>query len=165
MELAYLSLGSNMGDRAGNLRRAIASLGDVSEIVRVSSFYETEPVEIVNQDLFINCVAALRTGLSAEQLLAGLLTIERKMGRIRTGSKGPRLIDLDILLFGDKIRKGESLTIPHPAMHARRFVLEPMAEIAPELKHPILGRSMAELLADLPAGTQAVNKITEPLRE
>ena len=156
--ITYLSLGSNLGDRAGNLRAAIEKLSGFGEIVAVSSFYETEPVELTNQPWFVNCAVALETEQVPEAFLGELLALEQSMGRRRTQKKGPRTIDIDILLFGDAIIETAGLSIPHPAMHQRRFVLVPMAEIAPEQRHPILKRSMRELLDALPPGA-AVRQI------
>jgi len=156
--ITYLSLGSNLGDRAGNLRAAIEKLSGFGKIVAVSSFYETEPVELTNQPWFVNCAVALETEQVPEAFLGELLALEQSMGRRRTQKKGPRTIDIDILLFGDAIIETAGLSIPHPAMHQRRFVLVPMAEIAPEQRHPILKRSMRELLDALPPGA-AVRQI------
>jgi len=156
--ITYLSLGSNLGDRAGNLRAAIEKLSGFGEIVAVSSFYETEPVELTNQPWFVNCAVALETEQVPEAFLGELLALEQSMGRRRTQKEGPRTIDIDILLFGDAIIETAGLSIPHPAMHQRRFVLVPMAEIAPEQRHPILKRSMRELLDALPPGA-AVRQI------
>lgn len=156
--ITYLSLGSNLGDRAGNLRAAIEKLSGFGEVVAVSSFYETEPVELTNQPWFVNCAVALETEQVPEAFLGELLALEQSMGRRRTQKKGPRTIDIDILLFGDAIIETAGLSIPHPAMHQRRFVLVPMAEIAPEQRHPILKRSMRELLDALPPGA-AVRQI------
>ena len=159
-ELVYLSLGSNVGDRAENLNAAIDRLRTLGEVVAVSSLYETEPVEFTAQPWFLNCAAKLDTEKTPEQLLTGILDIEQQLGRRRGPQKGPRIIDLDILLFGESIVKAEGLTIPHPAMHERRFVLEPLAEIAPEVRHPVLKRTAQELLDALPTG-QAVRKISK----
>jgi 2-amino-4-hydroxy-6-hydroxymethyldihydropteridine diphosphokinase len=156
---AYLSLGSNLGDRAGSLRTAIAKLGALGEVLAVSSFYETEPVEFIDQPWFLNCAVAVRTELTAEQLLAGIQAIEREMGRRRIQPKGPRNIDLDILLFGDSIISTPVLEVPHPAMHRRRFVLEPLAEIGPEVRHPAFGHSVRELLQALPSNSEQVKKV------
>jgi 2-amino-4-hydroxy-6-hydroxymethyldihydropteridine diphosphokinase len=153
----YLSLGSNIGDRVANLEAAIDRLRSVGDVIGVSSFYETEPVEFTAQPWFLNCVVQLETEKMPKQLLAAMVRIERAMGRQRTRQKGPRLIDLDILLFGAAVIKTEGLMIPHPAMPERRFVLEPLAEIAPEVRHPVLKRSARELLEALPPG-QAVRK-------
>lgn len=157
-QLAYLSLGSNVGDRAANLRTAITRLESLGAVRAVSSFYETEPVEFTAQPWFVNCAVALETGKSPSQLLHSLLDLEQEMGRRRTQSKGPRTIDLDILLFGNQVTDEPGLTIPHPALAQRRFVLEPLAEIAPEVVHPILGKTIRELLHGLPAG-QIVRKL------
>jgi 2-amino-4-hydroxy-6-hydroxymethyldihydropteridine diphosphokinase len=148
----YLSLGSNVGDRAGNLEGAIERLGKLGTVMAVSSFYETEPVEFAAQPWFLNCVVELDTERMPKQLLAAILDIEKEMGRRRIQKKGPRTLDIDILLFGNSIVKMKGLTIPHPAMHERRFVLEPLAEIAPEARHPVLKRSIRELRDALPPG-------------
>lgn len=157
--LAYLSLGSNVGNREPHLRDAIARLDALGRVVAVSSFYETEPVEVADQAWFLNCVAALETLQLPDALMIKLLEIEREMGRERIQKKGPRTIDLDILLFGSEIVNSTALTIPHPAMHQRRFVLEPLVEIAPEAWHPVLRKTARELLEALPAG-QVVRKET-----
>jgi 2-amino-4-hydroxy-6-hydroxymethyldihydropteridine diphosphokinase len=155
---AYLSLGSNRGDRETHLRDAIARLETPGHVVSVSSFYETEPVEFIDQAWFLNCAVALETAQTPEQVMAALLNIELQMGRQRIQKKGPRIIDIDILLFGDLILGSPGLTIPHPAMQERRFVLEPLAEIAPQLQHPVLKKTIRELRDALPAG-QAVRRV------
>ena len=159
-ELVYLSLGSNVGDRAENLNAAIDRLRAFGEVGAVSSFYETEPVEFTAQPWFLNCAVQLNTEKTSKELLDGILDIEQQLGRRRGRQKGPRIIDLDILLFGNSIVKAPGLAIPHPAMHERRFVLEPLAEIAPEAHHPTLKRTVQELLDALPPG-QAVRKISK----
>jgi 2-amino-4-hydroxy-6-hydroxymethyldihydropteridine diphosphokinase len=158
-KLVYLSLGSNLGDRAANLNAAIARLGGLGTVVTVSSFYETEPVELTAQPWFLNCAVALDTEKMPKQLLAGILEIEQAMGRRRVQTKGPRTVDIDILLFGSSIVDTQGLTIPHPALHERRFVLEPLAEIAPEVRHPVFKRTVRELRDALPPG-QAVRKVS-----
>jgi 2-amino-4-hydroxy-6-hydroxymethyldihydropteridine diphosphokinase len=156
--LVYLSLGSNIGDREQYLRDAIGRLQDKRRLVSVSSFYETAPVDFTDQAWFLNCAVALETTETPEQLMEALLQIEHQMGRQRVQSKGPRLIDIDILLFDDRVHESAALTVPHPAMHQRRFVLQPLAEIAPEVRHPVLQKSILTLLAELPAG-QTVRKL------
>jgi len=148
----YLSLGSNLGDREANLRGAIRALGKLGEVAAVSSFYETEPVDVVEQPWFLNCAVALDSDRTPLEVLQEILALENEMGRFRTQDKGPRNIDIDILLAGDAIVGTAELTVPHPAMHERRFVLEPLAEIAPGAMHPRLRKKISELLADLPPG-------------
>ena len=156
---AYLSLGSNLGDREANLREAIARLGELGSVSKVSALYETEPVEVAGQQpWFLNCAAALETELTPLQLLKLLLAIEQSMGRKRTEPKGPRTIDMDIIFFGDEVLDTKELTIPHPAMQHRRFVLAPLAEIAPEARHPMLRRTVREMLDSLPAGSGSVRR-------
>ena len=157
-ELAYLSLGSNLGDREVHLRRAVAELETTGTLRALSSFYETQPVGALNQPWFLNCVAALETERSPRELLNAALDIESGMGRVRLQDKGPRNIDIDILLFGDRIVNESRLKIPHPAMHERRFVLEPLAEIAPDAWHPLLMKNATGLLQAL-VGAQIVRRI------
>ena len=159
-KIVYLSLGSNVGDRAANLSSAIQRLRGLGAIEKVSSFYETEPVEFTAQPWFLNCVVKLDTEKMPKQLLAGILDVEQQMGRRRTQKKGPRAIDIDILLFGNSVIDTKGLSVPHPAMQERRFVLEPLAEIAPEVRHPIFKRTVREMRDGLPPG-QAVRKISK----
>jgi 2-amino-4-hydroxy-6-hydroxymethyldihydropteridine diphosphokinase len=159
-EVVYLSLGSNVGDRSANLAAAIASLRSLGEVTSVSSLYETEPVGFTAQPWFLNCAVKLMTDKTPKQLLAGILDLEQKKGRVRAQKNGPRIIDVDILLFGESIVETKGLTVPHPAMHQRRFVLEPMAEIAPELRHPVLNRTIRQLRDALPPG-QAVRTVAK----
>ena len=156
--LVYISLGSNVGGRSANLQAAIDRLGEVGSIKAKSGLYETEPVELRDQPWFLNSVIGLETSLSPVALLKKVLAIEQEMGRIRMRDKGPRSIDIDIVLFGDDVVEERGLKIPHPAMHQRRFVLEPLAEIAPEALHPQLRKTARELLAALPAG-QVVRRL------
>jgi 2-amino-4-hydroxy-6-hydroxymethyldihydropteridine diphosphokinase len=157
-KVVYLSLGSNLGDREDNLRTAIEKLRDIGNPIAVSSFYETEPVEVGAQPWFLNCAVKLDTEKMPRQLIAALLSIEQEMGRQRKQQKGPRTIDIDILLFGSSILEIPSLTIPHPKLHQRRFVLEPLAEIAPDTRHPVFKRTIRELRDALPSG-QTVRKV------
>ena len=159
-KLVYLSLGSNLGDLAANLNAAITGLRGLGEIAAVSSFYETEPVELTAQPWFLNCAVKLDTEKMPKQLMSGILDLEKEMGRRRQQNKGPRIIDIDILLFGSSIIETKGLTIPHPAMHQRRFVLEPLAEIAADVRHPVFKRTVRELRDALPPG-QAVRRIVK----
>jgi 2-amino-4-hydroxy-6-hydroxymethyldihydropteridine diphosphokinase len=156
-KVVYLSLGSNLGDRDANLRNAIERLRGVGNPIAISSFYETEPIDVVLQPWFLNCAVKLDTEKMPRQLITAILSLEQDMGRQRKQQKAPRTIDIDILLFGSSIIDIPSLTIPHPRMHERRFVLEPLAEIAPDARHPIFKRTIRELREALPAG-QTVKK-------
>jgi 2-amino-4-hydroxy-6-hydroxymethyldihydropteridine diphosphokinase len=151
---AYISLGSNLGDRVLHLREAIRRLGAVGEVTRVSSFYETEPVEVAEQPWFVNAVVELRTEIAPAALLRALLELERAMGRERKIPKGPRTIDLDLLLYDNDSVNTPELTLPHPALHERRFVLEPLVEIAPGALHPTLQKTAWQLLETLPSGAE-----------
>jgi 2-amino-4-hydroxy-6-hydroxymethyldihydropteridine diphosphokinase len=158
-KLVYLSLGSNVGDRADNLSAALERLAGLGKVEAVSSFYETEPVEFTSQPWFLNCAVKLSTEKMPKQLLRAILDIEQDMGRRRTENKGPRTIDIDILLFGSSVIDTKGLTIPHKALHQRRFVLEPLAEIAAEVGHPVFKRTVRELRDALPPG-QTVRRVS-----
>jgi 2-amino-4-hydroxy-6-hydroxymethyldihydropteridine diphosphokinase len=154
-KLAAIALGSNLesrfGDREANLWEAVERVRELGEVKAVSSAYETEPVGYVDQPSFLNAALLLETSLEPTELMRALLEVEQAMGRERAGAvvKGPRVIDLDLLLYGKVVMNTTELTLPHPAMMERRFVLEPLAEIAPELVHPVLGLTVGEMLARL----------------
>jgi 2-amino-4-hydroxy-6-hydroxymethyldihydropteridine diphosphokinase len=131
---------------------AVGQLDVAGRLLAVSSFYETQPVDVPSQPFFFNCVVAIGTGKTPEELLQLVLRAEVAMGRRRVRNKGPRNIDIDIVLFGDLVVDEPGLRIPHPAMHQRRFVLEPLVEIAPRARHPLLAKTAQELLAALPNG-------------
>lgn len=158
----FIGLGSNLGDRRALLAEGLRSLSEAGFGVEAqSSLYLTEPVDAPPQDWFLNAVAAGRTPLSPGDLLAACREVERALGRERTVYHGPRTLDLDILIYGDVVRDGPRLTLPHPRLHERRFVLTPLCELAPELRHPRLGRSLRELLADCPDSSQVVRLTAE----
>lgn len=147
-QFVYLSLGSNIGDRVSNLKAAIAALPSAGvRVSKVSAFYETEPVDYLQQDWFLNCVVEGETELPGGTLLAKLRAIESRMGSKKVIAKGPRILDIDILLYGDETIATPELQVPHPRMTQRRFVLVPLAEIAPELQHPSWHVTAAELLS------------------
>ena len=158
---AYIGLGSNLGNRLENCRNAIEALAALPtcSVLQTSSFYETTPVGLVEQPAFINGVVLLETAKDAHWLLRQMLAIENTFGRIRTLKWGPRSIDLDLLFFDDLIIDLPDLSAPHPLLHERRFVLEPLNEIAPDFRHPCLEKTVAELLDNLEDGHQRVEVV------
>ena len=160
MKRVYLSLGSNVGDREANLRAAIQRL----DPLRVSPIYETEPVDYQDQAWFLNVVVEAETALFPRQLLARTQRIERELGRVRTVPKGPRTIDIDILLYGDVVMRTTELEIPHPRMTERRFVLQPLVDLTPDLRHPVTHKTVRAMLARLPVtvGVRPWKTSTQP---
>jgi 2-amino-4-hydroxy-6-hydroxymethyldihydropteridine diphosphokinase len=161
--IAYIGLGANLGDPAGQLRRALALLAalDEVEVVQVSTFYLNPPLGPKGQPWYVNAVAQVRTRLAAEELRRGLGHLETALGRVRGERWGPRVIDLDLLLYDGEISHGPELVLPHPEMHRRAFVLAPLAEIAPDAWHPVLKQSAAQLLAGLaPADREALQPMS-----
>lgn len=155
----FIGLGSNIGDRQKNIKRALKVLSKKAKIVKRSSLYKTEPIGLTKQNWFFNCAVKVRTNLLPQELMAFLLEIEQKLGRKRRRKFGPRTIDLDILFYGNKVVKEKNLKIPHPKLYQRRFVLKPLAEIEPELKDPKTGKTIWQLLGNLPS-----RKVVENLR-
>ena len=153
MTVAAIALGSNLrsewGDREATLLEAVRRVGGLGRVAAVSGFRDTEPVGYTEQPRFLNGAMLLDTELGAEELMGALLEIEQEMGRVRVVAKGPRTIDLDLLLFGDLVIETEGLTVPHPGLGERRFVLEPLAEIAGEMVDPRTGRTVGEMFAGL----------------
>jgi 2-amino-4-hydroxy-6-hydroxymethyldihydropteridine diphosphokinase len=147
--IAYIGLGSNLGDKKANCRRAIELLAKSGHVVRSSSLYCTEPIGNTDQDDFVNAVVELETVLPPDVLLKECRSIEQELGRVRTVHWGPRTIDVDILLYGTAMIETPELTIPHPQLHTRRFVLVPLCEIAPLAFHPKLHRTASDLLAGI----------------
>lgn len=152
MVRVFIALGSNLGGRQDNLDRALDALAATVTIDARSSVYETDPAYVLDQPSFLNMVIAGETGLCAESLLSELKRIEADIGRVPTRRNGPRVIDLDILYYGDQVMETDRLIVPHPRIAERLFVLEPLAEIAPELRHPVLKMTTRELLERLKDG-------------
>ena len=150
MTLAAIALGANLGDRLATLQQAVDRMASLGEVVAGSSVYETDPVGYLDQPAFYNAVLLLETNISPESLMKSLLQIEADLGRVRTFTNAPRAIDLDLLLYGDEIRHSQELTLPHPRLHERAFVLVPLAEIAPGMHHPRLDMCISALLEALP---------------
>ena len=151
MKRIYLSLGSNIGDREGNLRKAVERLASLDvRVLHASRIYETEPLDYKNQAWFLNQVVEAETALFPMQLLTRIGRVERELGRVRAVPKGPRTIDIDILFYAAAVVETARLEIPHPRIAERRFVLEPLAELAPDLRHPVTHRSVRQMLESAP---------------
>ena len=166
-EVVYLGLGSNLGDKVANCLRALTevSASHHNQIHALSSLYKTEPIGYRDQDWFINCVAEVSTTLPPRPFHAFLQGIEKGMGRKKTVKMGPRIIDLDILFYGAEVIEEAGLIIPHPLLHERGFVLVPLAELAPELRHPVLQKTAAELLEGLEGKGEVERYAAPPLSE
>jgi 2-amino-4-hydroxy-6-hydroxymethyldihydropteridine diphosphokinase len=149
MKTVYLGIGSNKGDRHGNLAGAVRSLGGILTVQRLSSLYETAPMELTDQPWFLNQVIEAGTGLFPLQLLAAIGKVEMAFGRQRTVPKGPRTLDIDILLYANAVIRTPVLQVPHPEFRNRRFVLEPLAELNPDLRDPITRKTVRELLGQV----------------
>jgi 2-amino-4-hydroxy-6-hydroxymethyldihydropteridine diphosphokinase len=159
VKTVYLALGSNIGDRESNLRAAIENMSSTGiEVLRESPIYETEPVDYAAQRWFLNMVVEAETALFPMQLLTRIGKIERALGRVRTIANGPRTIDIDILLYGTAVVRTPRLEIPHPRMHERRFVLAPLADLAPDLRHPVSRKPVRQMLNEAPP--EAVKRLT-----
>ena len=162
---AFVAVGSNLGEKKGNCLRGIESLaasGD-TQVVECSRFYQTEPVDYLDQDWFVNAVVKVKTRLDPHGLLETLLAVEASLGRKRQSAVrfGPRIIDLDLIFYGPRRIESDGLVLPHPRMHKRRFVLEPICDIEPELLHPVLNRTVRQLLADPDVGCQKLIRLGE----
>ena len=162
-QIVYIGIGSNLGDSRSNCEKAIEKIGLLLDfkLIKVSGFYLTEPVGSKGQEWYVNAVAAADTLMPAHDLMRNLLKIESDMGRIRKERWESRIIDLDLLIYGDEVIDDELLIVPHPMMHKRRFVMIPMVEIAPDLIHIVFGKKMSELLDMIPEEEQAVKYIKD----
>ena len=161
MNTAYIGVGSNLGDKLDNCFKAIELVDNIENctVMKQSDFYRTEPVGVASQDWYVNGVICVEAVLSAQDLLRSLLSIETHMGRVRKKRWESRIIDLDILLYEHHVIDEKNLTIPHPLMHIRKFVLMPMVQLDPDLVHPVLGRTMSELFDDLAEEGQGIMPI------
>ena len=145
MPVVYLGLGSNIGDKQGNITSALCRISEICEVKKKSRMYLTEPVGNIEQDWFLNCVVEIQTEIEPKHLLSSFKSIERKLGRAKNVKNGPRIIDIDILFYGNNIVTTKNLVIPHPLLHERLFVLQPMIDLNPDFIHPVLKKSIQEL--------------------
>ena len=159
ISVAYIGLGSNLGDSAGNLRAAVDMMREIAVDIRRSPMYRTAPQGFSNQPPFYNAVCRVAMVLTPYELMERLLRIESELGRRRTFRNAPRLLDLDILLFGRRVLNTPPVILPHPGMAERLFVLKPLADIAPQLRHPVNGLTVAEMLRSLPAQSDAIERV------
>ncbi len=162
LPLVYISVGANMGDKLENCRNGIDAVADHPEMTLVSqaSFYKTAPMDYKDQDWFVNTAIGITTTLLPKVLLTALQAIQSKIGRKKSAIRfGPRILDLDIIFYGGQTLKSESLTIPHPRMHLRRFVLQPLCDLAPDFVHPIFNKKLKRLLKELDLGEQPVEEM------
>jgi 2-amino-4-hydroxy-6-hydroxymethyldihydropteridine diphosphokinase len=145
MPVVYLGIGSNIGDKQGNIASALCRISEICEVKKKSRMYLTEPVGNIEQDWFLNCVVEIQTEIEPKQLLSSFKSIEGKLGRAKNVKNGPRIIDIDILFYGNNIVTTKNLVIPHPLLHERLFVLQPMMDLDPDFIHPVLKKSIQEL--------------------
>jgi 2-amino-4-hydroxy-6-hydroxymethyldihydropteridine diphosphokinase len=150
MPEVYLGLGSNIGDKEDYIKRALGLISEIYGIKKISHLYHTEPVGNIKQEWFLNCVVEIETKIDPKKLLSSLKSIERSLGRKKTVENGPRIIDIDILFYGDRIVKTKNLIIPHPLLHERLFVLQPMMDLTASFVHPVLKKSIRELYKGRP---------------
>lgn len=150
MPIVYLSLGSNKGDKEGQIKKAIILISNICDIKNVSPLYLTEPVGYTEQEWFVNCIVEVETETDPNKLLSSVKSIEKKLGRTKTMKNGPRTIDIDIVFYGDQIVKTKDLVIPHPRLHERLFVLQPMMDLNPGFVHPVFQKTIRELYAQVP---------------
>jgi len=150
MSVVYIGLGSNIGDKQGNITNALCLISKICKVKKKSHVYITEPVGNIEQDWFLNCVVEIETEIEPKQLLSSFKSIERKLGRAKNVKNGPRIIDIDILFYGNNIVNTKNLVIPHPLLHERLFVLQPMIDLNPDFIHPVLKKSIQELYKNHP---------------
>ena len=149
MANVFIGIGSNLGDKEDNIRKSLGLMKNQLKVLKISSLYETKPVGYKKQDMFLNCAIQSSTKLSPIELLEFLQSIEKRLGRVRTIKNGPRTIDLDILIYDDNVINQKKLIVPHPRLHERQFVLEPLKELKPSLMHPVMKKTIGELYDSL----------------